>query len=188
MVEDRGVDVLVRAIAGMDPRVQVDVVGAARPHEERLLVAAGRDAGVAGRYALRDAVPHGDVQSVLQSADILVLPMRRSAIGETYASPMKLFEYMAARRPIVASALPTTQGVVGDREAWFFRPDDPEDLAATVNAVIERWPEACRRAEAARQLLERSYTYDIRARGIVEFLRRLGILPPAIPGTTGGGR
>ncbi|MHB8991587.1 MAG: glycosyltransferase, partial [Chloroflexota bacterium] len=71
------------------------------------------------------------VVSYLAAADVLVLPNSGADVKSSrYTSPMKLFEYMAARRPIVASRLPSLQEVLRDGEnALLVEPDDPESLA-----------------------------------------------------------
>ncbi|HSB26848.1 MAG TPA: glycosyltransferase, partial [Pyrinomonadaceae bacterium] len=56
-------------------------------------------------------IPHRDIPSYLSSADILIAPYTKDcqaidgALTIDYASPMKLFEYMASGKPIVASGV-----------------------------------------------------------------------------------
>jgi glycosyltransferase involved in cell wall biosynthesis len=183
--EDRGVRVLLSALALMEDRITLKVVGESDPLRLAALSDFARSIGVDGRVIIHPAVPHAEVPALLGAADILVLPMTRSTVGQIYASPMKLFEYMAAGRPIVASDLPTVREIVGDREAWLFQPGDPAALAARVAETLRNWPEARRRAAAARDLLEGSFTWDARARSLISFMDRLGMLTdapePAIP-------
>ncbi|PIT95636.1 hypothetical protein COT96_00125, partial [Candidatus Falkowbacteria bacterium CG10_big_fil_rev_8_21_14_0_10_38_22] len=48
--------------------------------------------------------PHGEIPIWLKAADVLVLPnTAKEKISKYYTSPLKLFEYMAAQKPIVAS-------------------------------------------------------------------------------------
>src|SRR5262249_13241169 len=67
----------------------------------------------------------------LAAAAVLVLPNSRAEpISARYTSPLKLFEYMAAGRPIVASDLPSLREVLtGGRNAVLVPPDDPGALA-----------------------------------------------------------
>ena len=49
-----------------------------------------------------------------------------------YASPLKLFDYMARAKPIVASKLPCHLDVLNKENCKFYYPDDPKDLAKKV--------------------------------------------------------
>jgi glycosyltransferase involved in cell wall biosynthesis len=58
------------------------------------------------------------------AADILVLPNSAQAeISRSYTSPLKLFEYMAAERPIIASDLPSLREVLNEDNAHHARRD-----------------------------------------------------------------
>ncbi|QXE91557.1 glycosyltransferase family 4 protein [Geomonas subterranea] len=74
----------------------------------------------------------------LRQASVLVLPNSGLDTMSTYTSPLKLFEYMAAGRPIVASRLPSLMEILHDGEnAILCNPDDPADLAAKIRFVLK---------------------------------------------------
>lgn len=81
---------------------------------------------------------HSEIPYWLKAADVLVLPnSAKEQISSEYTSPLKLFEYMSAGRPIVASRLPSLEEVLQDREsAILFTPDDPQDLAEKIRVAI----------------------------------------------------
>lgn len=110
----------------------------------------------------------------LRAADALLMPYadRIETTGgrdtASYASPMKLFEYLAAGRPILASTLPVLQEVLEDgRNALLLPYDEPERWSEALSR-LRREPElagglaAAARADAAR------YTWEARARSILE--------------------
>jgi glycosyltransferase involved in cell wall biosynthesis len=69
---------------------------------------------------------------------ILVLPNPASAISSRFTSPLKLFEYMAAGRAIVASDLPSIREVVRDNaQALLVAPGSPEALGEAIQKLIE---------------------------------------------------
>lgn len=86
-----------------------------------------------------------------------------------YTSPLKLFEYMASGKPIIASDLPSSREVLTENMAHFFRPDDPESLTNTINEVITNISEADKRARQAFVEVAQ-YSWASRAQKIVEFI------------------
>jgi glycosyltransferase involved in cell wall biosynthesis len=118
-------------------------------------------------------VPPGDVPLWLAAADVLALPNSgREVISARYTSPLKLYEYMAAERPIVASDLPSLREVLRHgHNAYLVAPDDPVALAAGLLAVLGNPHLAARLAEQARRDVE-GHTWAARARGVVDFVHR----------------
>ena len=131
--------------------------------EERL------DRVLATGHVTPDRVP-----AYLAAADVLALPnSARSETSARFTSPMKLFEYMAAGRPIVASRLPSLQEVLRDGEnAVLVEPDDPIALAKGLVAVAEDEEMAGRLARTAQAEVQ-GRTWDARAGEILFFLDRL---------------
>lgn len=96
------------------------------------------------------AIPHAAVPALLKSADMLVLPnSKRAQVSERYTSPLKLFEYMAARRPIIASRLASIEEILAPTEGFYFEPDNPEDLARALREALTNPSDAAARSEAA---------------------------------------
>ena len=64
------------------------------------------------------------------AADVLLMPYERAIAGSSggnsaaYASPMKMFEYMACRRPILSSDLPVIREVLNESNAVLLPPED----------------------------------------------------------------
>ena len=108
----------------------------------------------------------------LASADVLVLPnTAKDENSRLFTSPLKLFEYMASRRPIVASNVPALREILNDSNAMFFNPDDPKNLARTVELTLQDNLRAQNVANQAFKDVER-YTWDKRAKAIIEFLNK----------------
>ncbi len=102
------------------------------------------------------------------AADVLALPnSARAEISRAHTSPLKLFEYMAAGRPIVASDLPSLREVLRDGEnALLVRPDDAGALAEGVRRALTDAALAERLGAQARRDA-RGYTWQARARRII---------------------
>ncbi|MCX6781442.1 MAG: glycosyltransferase family 4 protein [Candidatus Magasanikbacteria bacterium] len=115
--------------------------------------------------------PHEIIPLYLAIADVVVIPNIPSSRESTFAtSPMKLFEYMAAARPIVASDLPSIREILDDSTALFVPAGDVQALAQGINALLNDLNRATTFARAARQKVE-SYTWMERAEKIENFIR-----------------
>jgi len=108
-------------------------------------------------------VPQSQLTSYLYAADVLILPTSSYwKLGET-TSPLKLFEYMATKRPIVASALPTIMTVLHDKEnALLAEPDKPLSFKNAIANLLENPTLAGAIAERAFQAVQ-NFTWDSRA-------------------------
>ncbi len=76
------------------------------------------------------------------AADILLMPYERQISGSSggnssaYASPMKMFEYMACRRAIISSDLPVIREVLSPRNALLCPPEDIGVWSQAVGSLI----------------------------------------------------
>lgn len=106
----------------------------------------------------------------LRAADALVLPnTAKDEISVNYTSPLKLFGYMAAGTPIVASDLPSIREVVSEDEVFFATPDDPASFAESIKKISQNSLDAANKAVRARKLVDQ-YEWTNRAKAIVTFL------------------
>jgi glycosyltransferase involved in cell wall biosynthesis len=146
----KGVGVLLEAIARL-PRARGLIVGghSAEPDLARTKSVAER-LGVGDRVTFTGLVEPPRVAQLLTQADVLVLPNPASAISTRYTSPLKLFEYMAAGRPIVSSDLPSIREILRDGvNALLVPPGDPIALASAIDRLLTDPELAARLAHAA---------------------------------------
>lgn len=73
----------------------------------------------------------------IKSADVLVLPYTKNEnISSKYTSPLKLFEYMASKKPIVASDLSSTREILNESMCVFCEPDDVNSLEISIKKIL----------------------------------------------------
>lgn len=167
MAMDKGVGVLVEALALVDDAALALVGG---PDEMANALRAewiqhGLDER---RFLYAGQVPPDDVPRCLRAFDVCAMPFPWTEHFAYYASPIKLFEYMAAERAIVASDLPSIAEVVQHEESALLVP--PADAAALAEAIRRLKDDPALRerlAARARQIVFASYTWDARARRIL---------------------
>jgi glycosyltransferase involved in cell wall biosynthesis len=120
-------------------------------------------------------VDNSSVPLYQAAADILLMPYGRSVsassgqdIGEVI-NPMKMFEYMAAQRPIVTSDLPVIREVLDETRAVFCPADDALAWKRTLDELGHDGPRRERLARSSRQEVEK-YTWLARANRAVSNL------------------
>lgn len=114
--------------------------------------------------------PVGEIPTYLCAADVLVLPnSAKPKISARYTSPLKLFEYMASRRPIVASNLPSLREILNEEIATFFEPDNPQLLAERIKLVFDDPVTATQKVERA-YLKVQDYTWEKRGAQVMKFI------------------
>lgn len=119
-------------------------------------------------------VPPSDVPKYLAASDVTVLPNIQE--GLSYAtSPLKLFEYMASRRPIVASDLPVIREVLNQGNAILVEPGNPEALAGEISTVLDDEDLADRIVEKAYREVHQ-YTWLTRANRILRFVKKRSLI------------
>ena len=149
--EEKGPDVFLEALGRMRHQPWTACVlgdGPARPALEARAAALGLTGRVHWHGSVRGA------ESVYRAFDVFVLSSR------TEGTPIALFEAMASRVPIVATAVGGVPDVVSPAEAWLVAPEDPNALAAAVAAVLQDPAGADVRARAATVRLERDFAVE----------------------------
>ncbi len=181
MAMDKGVGTLIEAIK------DVDGEGASR-YAPTLALVGGPDDMAAefhqhwlklglpeSRFINAGQVPPERVALYLRALDVCAMPFPWTEHFAYYASPMKLFEYMASGRAIVASDLPSTAEVVRHEQTALLYP--PGDAPALGAAIARLWDDRVLREQigsAAQTLVMTEYTWSARARAILQQIQSYG--------------
>jgi glycosyltransferase involved in cell wall biosynthesis len=114
--------------------------------------------------------PPDKIPGYLNAAHVLVLPNSKKDKRSYWTSPLKMFEYMASGKPIIASNLPSIREVLNENNAIFFKSDDPKDLAEKIKYVLNNPKIAETKANQAKKDI-REYSWHKRAETILEFIK-----------------
>jgi glycosyltransferase involved in cell wall biosynthesis len=126
----------VEAVAALEATRAVIVGGHEEEPDLARVKALAAERGCASRITFTGLIPPADVAARLRDTDVLILPNPASAISTSFTSPLKLFEYMASGRPIVASGLPSLREVLRDGEnALLVEPGNAPALTAGIRRI-----------------------------------------------------
>ena len=169
---DKGVGTLIQALAQVED-VHLALVGGPDDMAEDLR-RQWRELGLPDeRFLYAGHVPPDDVPRYLCAFDVCAMPLPRAAHFAHYASPLKLFEYMASGRPTVASDLPAWSDVVRHEETALLAP--PGESAALAQAIrrLRRDPALRERlaTNASRRVMAH-YTWAARAKKILAHIQQ----------------
>ena len=143
---------------GVDVRCTVAGEGPDRP----LIKARIAERNAADFFSLPGKVP--DLVEFLGRAHIFVLPCVRAPDGSMDGIPTVLIEAMAARIPVVSTAVSGVPELVrNDQTGLCVSPDDPAALADAIERLIKDPALAARLVENAYRLADE--TYDLRKNG-----------------------
>jgi glycosyltransferase involved in cell wall biosynthesis len=159
----KGVDLIIDAVSALRDTRGLIVGGHEQERDLERVKGLAVQRDCASRVTFTGLLPPWEVAARLRGADALVLPNPASAVSNAFTSPLKLFEYMAAGRPIVASDLPSIREVLADqRNALLIAPGDTQALTAAIRRLKD--DRALGRRLAAQALSDvAEYTWTKRA-------------------------
>ena len=125
--------------------------------------------GLADRVVFTGVVDHGEVPDHLAAFDVALQPEVTA-----YASPLKLFEYMAAGKAVVAPRRENITAIVKDGGACLlFDPESDDELGRALRRLVEDGDLRTRLGEEARRtVLDGGYTWDGNAERVLELFER----------------
>jgi glycosyltransferase involved in cell wall biosynthesis len=171
-VGSKEIEYLIEAAQRLPADVLMVIVGGRSDHVERFR----RQVAGSDNVLFTGFIPPGDVFLYQIAADVLVGYYPRNPALNDYRSPGKLFEYMAARRPIILADYRSVHEVLGEDGALLIEPDRPEALTLSIKRVFDDPGLAARLADSAYDRVA-EYTWEKRAERVLAFARELHHVP-----------
>lgn len=163
-----GLDNVLRGLAAWRglPRLDLTVVGDGPARGELESLAA--ELGIADQVRFTGLATREEIPRLVATFDVALQPA-----AVPYASPLKLFEYMAAGRAILAPDQPNIGEVLEqDRTALLFDPSRPEALWQGIETLARDAALRTRLGNAAREeVLRRDFTWAGNARRVASLVR-----------------
>lgn len=112
-----------------------------------------------------------EIPGLMKAADILLLPnVPVTEESVNYTSPIKMFEYMAAGRPIIASDLPSIREALNKNNALLVPAGDAQKLVGAIEDLIVNKTLADKISAQAEMDAEK-YTWGMRAENVLSKIK-----------------
>ena len=173
----QGLEVVIEALPKIleQQPVRLHIVGRGRSRQRKSLAKQIRKSGLEEHVLIQPAVPHHEIPALIAEADICLAPLGLNDRNVTQgACPIKVLEYMASGRPLIASNMPIVRELVReDVDALLFSPNDPDDLARQVLALLNDAELSKRLAESASERVLTKFTWHESQKKLVKIYEKL---------------
>ncbi len=168
--EEKGIPQIIESLKFVKDDVKAIFLGGPLDNVDMYYEIAKRYSISKDRIIFLDRQPVTELYKYISASSVLLMPFPFTKHYAYYMSPLKMFEYMASKRPIVASNLPSICEVLDDRKnAVLCEPDNPKDLADKINWVLQN---DCTDMVNQAYIDVQEYTWDKRAENIKDFMEK----------------
>lgn len=165
---EKGIKTMIEALSLLDKDVKMIFVGAEEGEIKEYKNLIDR-LHVFSQCLFFGYQPYIKAIKYMKAIDVLVIPFPNEPHYAVFASPLKLFEYMASGAPIVASDLPALREILNDKNAIFFKPGSGDDLAQGIKMLKSSQTLRYHLSQQALADVKR-HTWSERANTILKFI------------------
>ena len=173
----QGLEVVIKALPKIleQQAVRLQIVGRGRSRQRKFLAKQIHKLGIEKYVTIQPAVPHHEVPALIADSDICIAPLGLNDRNVTQgACPIKVLEYMASSRPLIASNMPIVRELVcEDVDALLFSPNDAEDLARQVLRLLQDFELSKRLADSATERALTKFTWHAAQKKLIKVYRKL---------------
>jgi len=164
---EKGISTMIKSLQYFSSDIVMMFVGG-RGDEIEFYKKQAEKLNVLNRCIFVEMVDFNKVVQYEQASDILAIPYPDKPHFRQYGFPMKVYEYMTSKRPILYSRLELVEEVIDDC-AFGFKADDEKDFANQVKYILENSELSTKKSQKAYEKVK-NYTWDKRAEKIINFL------------------
>ena len=127
--------------------------------------------GIAERVRFTGQVPGDRVAHYMSSFDLGYAGAKVMQIGKMYHSPIKLYEYMAMAKPVLAASFDDARSLVEGRNTGFlFEPGSKDDLKRALREAHTYREQLPTMGMEARALIEAEHSWQVRSAAMIREL------------------
>lgn len=172
----RALDSLVLAARHLPPHFAVVLIGFAMRGEDRMLKDLAEREGLTERVFFLPPVPHQELAGYTMDADVGVIPFIDNCPAMHYCTPNKIYEYLMAGLPVVATDLPEMRRIIENhRVGTVCDPRNPQALAAAILHVAGNPEELAAARRRARAAAEEEYNWTREGHALLGLYKQLGL-------------
>ena len=131
------------------------------------LEALARQLALESRVTLLGRVGHEQVGDAMACFDLALLPTHRGAYADIGRSPLKLREYAAAGRAVLAAEIDAVDALAAEPWIAFYRPGDLESFCAAARRLLGDGAHLMLAGRAARAYAEQHFAWPVIAASIL---------------------
>ncbi|MDF4697004.1 glycosyltransferase, partial [Vibrio parahaemolyticus] len=146
-------------------------VAGGKPDQIAILENIANKLGVTDRICFMGYIEPVKRFEVIENTDICVLPLTDSSMGGRYTSPLKLFEYMAMKKPIVISDLPSIRSVIDDDLVEFATSGNAASFANAIKHIIDNPNNAKDKTNKAFSFILEKFNWDKCAKETLDIIQ-----------------
>ena len=125
--------------------------------------------GLSDKFVFIREVPYEEVPLYINMADVCMVP--KKPLGYGY-SPLKLYEYMACGKPVIASDIEGFEILEKYNAGIILNPEDPEELSNAIIKLLQNKQLREQMGTNGRELVVGEYSWESAAKKTVEVLEK----------------
>jgi len=116
--------------------------------------------GIQDQVIFRYELEKEELYAIIQHAKASIAPLKFGDRNVMQGCcPIKILESMACKTPIIVSELPVIQELLTEDEAYFFWPEDEQDLSRCIRFILDNPESASTKAEKAFNRFQQQFTW-----------------------------
>jgi glycosyltransferase involved in cell wall biosynthesis len=134
----QGIEYLIQAspaISKSCPNAYFLIVGDGIMKNKWMLLA--QNLGVYDRFIFTGTVPYAQVPLYINASDVCVATFLKKRLLKTGGSPLKIYEYLACKKPIVSSRIPNIEFIEQRDTGLLVEPENPDELAKAIIKLLK---------------------------------------------------
>ena len=169
--KDRGAEILVESAEFLDDSTLVLIVGAL-PEDLKRINRTVEEKNLQSKVRIEGHKPSYEIPMYQLAADVLVMPYSENWGLQKWASPVKMFEYMASGNPIVSTDFPNIREVLNGENSVLVPPGDSRALARGIKKCLED-KEFSRSIGMRARTQVSEYSWENRSIRVMDFMNSL---------------